>query len=113
MPISLYPNDASPSASAWLSYQGANTLPDACLKAPEAKKSSDVSVPRVTWWHHRGTKEWVERRWKSPAKVSSAAVYWFDDTGFAHAGFRHRGAFYGRPAWKPVEAAGEYGVERD
>jgi hypothetical protein len=45
------------------------------------KSSGDHGIPRMTWWDHRGTIEWVSYRFPKARKLSSAAVYWFDDTG--------------------------------
>jgi DUF1680 family protein len=45
------------------------------------KSSGDHSLPRMTWWDHKGTAEWVSYRFPKPRALSSAAVYWFDDTG--------------------------------
>jgi DUF1680 family protein len=45
------------------------------------KSSGDHGIPRMTWWDHKGTTEWVAYRFRKPRKLSSAAVYWFDDTG--------------------------------
>ena len=50
-----------------------------------------------------------------PASVSEAQVYWFDDTG--RGGVRvpasWRLLYRDGAEWKPVEAAGQYGVARD
>ena len=43
--------------------------------------SGDHSIPRFTWWDHRGTREWVQYDFDKPKKVSQVSVYWFDDTG--------------------------------
>lgn len=43
--------------------------------------SNDHSIPRFTWWDHKGTLEWVQYSYERPRKFSQAAVYWFDDTG--------------------------------
>jgi hypothetical protein len=45
----------------------------------EPANSNDQSIPRMTWWPHRGTTEWVQYDFAQPQKVSSVAVYWFDD----------------------------------
>jgi hypothetical protein len=45
----------------------------------EPKSSHDSSIPRFTWWDHRGTAEWVEYGFAKPQKVSSVDVYWYDD----------------------------------
>jgi hypothetical protein len=48
--------------------------------------SSDESIPRFTWWNHKGTTEWVQYEFDKPKKLNGASVYWFDDTG--HGGCR-------------------------
>ncbi|HTY58235.1 MAG TPA: glycoside hydrolase family 127 protein, partial [Bacteroidota bacterium] len=45
------------------------------------KNSSDESVPYLHWWPKKGTTEWVEYDFPGVETVSSAGVYWFDDTG--------------------------------
>jgi hypothetical protein len=47
----------------------------------EPTNSDDHSIPRFTWWDHRGTKEWVQYDFEQPKQVSAVEVYWFDDTG--------------------------------
>ena len=49
--------------------------------AGSASKSSDQSVPRFTWWDHKGTEDWAQYDFGKPHEISSADVYWFDDTG--------------------------------
>lgn len=43
--------------------------------------SKDHSIPRMTWWDHRGTEEWVAYCFSKPRRITSVEVYWFDDTG--------------------------------
>jgi DUF1680 family protein len=45
------------------------------------KSSKDHGIRRMTWWDHRGSSEWLSYRTAKPRKLSSSAVYWFDDTG--------------------------------
>ncbi|MBN8458360.1 MAG: glycoside hydrolase family 127 protein [Verrucomicrobia bacterium] len=45
------------------------------------KDSGDHSIPRLTFWPHRGGTEWVEYAFKDPKRVSEVGIYWFDDTG--------------------------------
>ena len=67
------------------------------------------------WWPVKGTTEWVEYEFAKPTAVSSSEVFWFDDTGRGEvrvpAGWRL--LYRDGSQWKPVEAAGAYGVERD
>jgi hypothetical protein len=79
--------------------------------------SGDDSIPRQTFWDHRGTSEWLAYRFDAPRKLSSSRVWWFDDAGRGScrtpAAWRLEVQRNG--AWEAVElAAGErYGVERD
>jgi DUF1680 family protein len=45
------------------------------------KASNDHSIPRMTWWDHKGSTEWVSYRFSKPREIAGSAVYWFDDTG--------------------------------
>lgn len=47
----------------------------------EPRDSNDHDIPRMTWWPRKGTTEWVQYDFAKPMKLSSVAVYWFDDTG--------------------------------
>ncbi|HEY3862909.1 MAG TPA: beta-L-arabinofuranosidase domain-containing protein [Verrucomicrobiae bacterium] len=58
-----------------------NDTLDALMDGLEPANSNDHSIPRFTWWDHRGTKEWVQLDFPRAKKVSSSEVYWFDDTG--------------------------------
>ncbi len=77
--------------------------------------SNDESIPRFTWWSHRGTTEWVQYDFDEPRWVSAADVYWFDDSGNGgcRTPARWRLLFRQGDDWKPVPAASGYGVERD
>ena len=101
--------------NAAVSFGGSGSAAEACIDAREPRRSSDTSVPRVTWWDHTGTTEWIDRRFELPREVSSARVYWFDDTGFG--GCRvpasWRLLYKDCGEWKPVLASGKYGVCRD
>ncbi|MDY7108567.1 MAG: glycoside hydrolase family 127 protein [Planctomycetota bacterium] len=81
----------------------------------EPAGSADHSIPRFTWWDHRGTTEWIQYEFPEKRWVSSAEVYWFDDTGAG--GCRvpasWRLLFREGGEWKPVPAASGYGVQRD
>jgi hypothetical protein len=93
----------------------ANDSVEAMIDGREPKSSNDGSIPRFTWWDHRGTIEWVEWGFPKARKVSAVEIYWFDDTG--------KGAcrvpqswrlFYRRgERWHPVEASSEFGIKPD
>jgi DUF1680 family protein len=69
------------------------------------KSSNDHDIPRMTWWDHRGTDEWVSYRFPKPREVSTCAVYWFDDTGVGSCRLPAEWRLLWRDgaAWKPVK----------
>jgi DUF1680 family protein len=81
------------------------------------KSSGDHSIPRMTWWDHRGTVEWVSYHFPKPRRLSGVAVYWFDDTGrgACRVPARWRLLYREGDAWKPVKLADKsiYGTARD
>ncbi|MGB9623676.1 MAG: beta-L-arabinofuranosidase domain-containing protein [Phycisphaerae bacterium] len=62
------------------------------------KASNDDTIPRFTWWDHKGTSEWVSWTFEKPRRVSACEVYWFADTG--------RGQCRVPASWKVVYRAG-------
>lgn len=74
----------------------------------EPKNSNDHDIPRLTWWDHRGTKEWVQFDFDAARKVSVAEVYWFDDTGVGQCRLPRswRLLYHTAAEWKPVANAG-------
>jgi len=130
--ISAFPTvSTSPDARAWTKPAGppkpaypttashchggdtADALSDGLLP----KRSGDHAIPRLTWWDHRGTSEWVAYRFKQPRTVSEAEVYWFDDTG--RGGCRipasWRLLYQDGEQWKEVKLAGgaTYALQKD
>lgn len=103
-------------ASHAYSGESPDALLDGILPDP-ARGSADESITRLTFWPHKGTTEWVQYSFDRPRTVSSAAVYWFDDTGRggcrlpASASLEYKSG----DAWTPVPApnGGAIGVERD
>lgn len=98
------------------SHANAGDSIDALQNANVPASSADDAIPRFTWWDHRGSSEWVQYDFKSPMKVSSTEVYWFDD--------KSTGGHCRPPAswvvqykdggeWKNVENASAYGVAND
>jgi hypothetical protein len=104
-------SDAKPSASHVFQNDTVDALNDGELPA----SSADHSIPRFTWWDHRGTKEWVQYDFAKPRKVSAVEVYWFDETGIGQCRVPQswRLLYKDGEAWRPVEKAGVYGVEKD
>ncbi len=82
----------------------------------EPANSADHSIPRHTWWDHRGTREWVQYEFPRKAEVSGVAVYWFDDTGIGYCRVPQSWRVLYRTEqgqWRPVEALDDYTVEKD
>jgi len=79
------------------------------------QNSGDRSLPRFTWWDHKGTAEWVQYDFAKPRKLASTSVYWFDDTGKGQCRVpaSWRVLVKVGTEWKLVSAPGEGGVTRD
>jgi DUF1680 family protein len=80
----------------------------------EPSASNDASS-YFDWWPTKGTTEWIEYAFASPATVSASDVYWFDDTGRGEVRVPQawRLLYKDGGDWKPVEVKGGYGVEKD
>lgn len=70
----------------------------------EPSNSGDHSIPRFTWWDHRGTREWVQYEFPQAREVSEVSVYWFDDTGVGRCRLpaSWRVLYQQDGEWKPV-----------
>jgi len=81
----------------------------------EPKSSRDGTDSFFHWWPEKGTTEWVEYQFEGATPVSEVEVYWLDDTGSGESRVpaSWRLLYEDGEAWKPVEAAGPYGVEKD
>ena len=84
---------------------------------PGADGSADGTIPRMTFWDHRGTAEWVQYAFKQPKTIGSTEVYWFNDAktgGNCHLpaswAVQYKAA---DGSWKPVDGASEAGVGED
>lgn len=79
------------------------------------KSSNDTSIPRFTWWDHRGTQEWIEWGFPKTRKVAAVEVYWFDDTGRGQCRVPASWKLSYRvgEAWKAVEGSGEFTTKPD
>ncbi len=90
--------------------------PSALKDEEEPKNSCDHDIPRLTFWDHKGTKEWVQYTFPKPQKVSAVEVYWFDDERMK----RHcrvpqswKLLYKDGDQWKEVADASSYGTELD
>jgi len=93
---------------------GGDTV-NACSDKLLPKTSGDHSIPRMTWWDHRGGTEWIQYDFPKPTKVSSVDVYWFDDTGRGHCRIPKswRLLYQADGRLKPVAATGTFGIAKD
>lgn len=89
---------------------------DALNDQIEPDRSADESIPRFTWWDHRGTAEWVQYDFGKRASVSAVEVYWWDERRIG----RHcrvpaswRVLYRSGTEWEPVRGASRYGAEID
>jgi DUF1680 family protein len=81
----------------------------------EPANSADQSRPYLHWWPNKGTTEWVEYAFPEPEVVSSASVYWYDDTGEGEVRVPRswRVLYKENGTWKPVAASGAYRTDKD
>ena len=81
----------------------------------EPASSADGSIPRFTFWSHRGTDEWVRCDFDPVKEVRGVEVYWFDDTGSGRCRIPESWKVQWRPAadvpWQDV--GGEGPVAKD
>jgi DUF1680 family protein len=81
------------------------------------KSSKDHSLPRMTWWDHLGSTEWVSYQFPKPRRLTGAAVYWFDDTGIGRCRVPASWRLLWRDGseWKEVKLTGgsRYGTAPD
>jgi hypothetical protein len=107
-----WPEPANPpTASHCFSNDTVEALNDGILP----KKPNDASIPRFTWWDHRGTHEWVQYDFGKPRTLKATDVYWFDDMGkgACRVPKSWRLVYKDSDDWKPAAASGAYGVEID
>ncbi|GGM44395.1 RICIN domain-containing protein [Dactylosporangium sucinum] len=100
---------ATPSASHCWSGDSVAALNDG--RVPSS--SADTTIPRMTFWDHLGTAEWVQLSYASPMLVNAVSVYWFDDTGFGQCRTPQSWQVQYRTAtgaWVPVSGASAYGT---
>ena len=83
----------------------------------EPANSNDHSIPRHTWWDHRGTTEWVQYDFNQVESVSSISVYWWDDrpAGGECAVPESWKLFYqtADSQWEPIPEDIHYGIQID
>jgi hypothetical protein len=91
------------------------TNPAAINDQFEPAASNDSENSFFHWWPRKGTVEWVEYTFETPATVSKAQVYWFDDTGTGECRLpaSWRVLYRDGQEWKPVDTSDTYPVAKD
>ena len=81
----------------------------------EDPRNSADSSAYFDWWPLKSANESVEMTFPKASTVSEIQVYWFDDTGRGEVRVpaTWRLLYKDGDTWKPVEATGAYGVERN
>ncbi|HVP12322.1 MAG TPA: glycoside hydrolase family 127 protein [Phycisphaerae bacterium] len=92
-----------------------NDTVDALSDGALPRSSNDQSIPRFTWWDHKGTTEWVQYDFPRPRKLYKAAVYWFDDTGLGKCRVpaSWRLLYKAGDDWRPVQTKDAFGAQKD
>ena len=96
-----------PRYKASASHCSATDTIDAVCDGKEPTSSNDSTMPRLTWWDHRGTAEWAQYDFPEAREVSEIGVYWFDDTGVGQCRIPQtwRLFYQSGGTWKPVPRA--------
>ena len=86
------------------------------------RPGEEQNVP-LHWWPRKGKQEWVEYAFSEPERVSSASVWWFDDTGRGECRIPKTWRLLYKDTaagsngeWKPVKLLGDaaaYDTEKD
>lgn len=81
----------------------------------EPSSSNDETIPRLTWWDHRGTSEWLRYDFPEVKEVSQIAVYWYDDSGRGECRIPQswRLSYQDGESWKPVEVTSTDPLAKD
>jgi len=77
--------------------------------------SHDLSVPRHTFWNHKGSAEWLQYDLAAKASVDAVEVYWFDDRDTGGCWVPESWGLLYRDGgeWNPVTGASSHGTEAD
>jgi uncharacterized protein len=89
--------------------------PSAVNDQNEPRSSRDGTGSFFHWWPEKGSTEWVAYEFDTPTSVSEVEVYWLDDTGSGECRVpgSWRLLYKDGEEWRPVDAAGAYGLEKD
>ena len=101
--------------TAQVSVSGKSRRSPRTINDGEEPTASNDPASYFDWWPVKGTTEWAEYAFEKTATVSECELYWFDDTGRGEVRVpaSWRVLYKEGGEWKPVAAAGSYGVEKD
>ena len=110
-----WPIPPKPAFTATASHVADGDSVDAVADGIEPKRSNDESIPRFTWWDHKGSVETIDATFEKPMTINTVSVYWFDDTGKGdcRAPASWKLLYKDGDAWKPVAMKGPAGVKLD
>lgn len=97
----------------WTGYNDQNDDIRALYDGKDPLSSADEGYLYYRMRPEPGTAAWVEYEFKSPTKVSSARVYWFDDRRFCRLPTSWRVLYKDGDSWKPVANIEPYTVAMD
>ncbi len=114
-PTALPARGLEAKAKVTVSFANDNCQPQGINDGVEPKSSGEQPAALCHWWPHKGTSEWAQYTWKAPVQVSSARVYWFDDTGRGECRLpaSWRIDYLDGGEWKPVTVTEAYPVAKD
>ncbi|MCK4663572.1 MAG: glycoside hydrolase family 127 protein [Bacteroidales bacterium] len=79
------------------------------------KNSNDHEIPRLTFWSHKGTTEWVQYDFDKETTISFVHIYWFDDgpNGGCRIPKNWKLMYKKENVWKEVFKHGKYPISKD
>jgi hypothetical protein len=97
------------------SYCNGSDFLESVIAGNKPKNSNDQSMPRMTFWNHKGTQEWIALDFGKAKKVSQSSVYWFDDTGRGQCRVPKSWTLSYRSGeqWIPVKTSDSFDVAKD
>ena len=97
----------------WTGYNDQNDDIAAVYDEIDPLSSADESHLYFRMRPPSGQPAWVEYAFKKPTSISSAEVYWADDRRFCRLPTSWRVVYKNGNAWKPVDGAAAFTVEKD
>ena len=118
-PLTLDPNLEIPATTIECDASHCHNADDvsAAIDGVEPSDSCDRNIPRMTWWNHRGTSEWIRVSFPTAREISKTSVYWFDDEVIGaecRVPQSWKLQYYNEAGeWVDVTSASEYGTAKD